>query len=306
MKQFKSLLEFARTFNTEDKCKAFLALKRWNGSPVCVHCGNDRVYVTNRGYKCAAKECNKKFTVTVGTIYHGSKIPLTKWFLAEYLMINHKKGISSHQLGRDLAVTQKTAWFMLHRIREQMRTKAGKQLTGVISADETYIGGAAKNKHEWQRKELIKKGTGGANKTTVVGLMQKDGEVKTFVVNNPNRVEVYPLLLANVEKNSTLVTDGHAAYSGLGFTYNYVTVNHAKGEFSLDGYSTNNLEGFWGQLKRGINGIYHQVSPKHLHRYCDEYAFRYNTRKMKDYQRVELSIGMADNCRLPYKQLIAS
>lgn len=299
--EFKNLLEFVRYFDSEQKCKAYLALKRWGGKPVCPHCGNDRVYTTNVGYKCASNTCYKKFSVTKGTIYEASNVPLTKWFLAEYLIINHKKGISSYQLSRDIQVTQKTAWFMLHRIREQMTSKSVVQFKGVVMADETYIGGAAKNKHEWQRKELIKKGTGGANKSAVLGFLS-EGQVKTFVIKNPNRETVHPLLLTYVYSQSTLVTDGHGAYTGLEHVYKGVTVNHGKGEYVNGGYSVNALEGFWSHLKRGIDGIYHQVSPKHLHRYCNEFAHRWNTRALKDYQRVDIAIGI--DCRLTYKQLV--
>ncbi len=304
MKNFSSLLEVMREFDTVEKCKAHLALVRWNGSPACVHCGATRIYTTNRGYKCA--ECLKKFTVTVGTIYEGSKIPLTKWFLAEYIITAHKKGISSHQLGRDLGITQKSAWFLGHRIREQIRVKQRGFITGTVEVDETFIGGKAKNKHEWQRKKLIENGTGYVNKTPVFGILERGGDVRTFKVDKADGLTLKPIILANLAPGAELITDGFGGYKDLNKFYYHTIVNHAKGVWVEGGKHTNTLEGFWGLLKRGIDGIYHQVSPKHLHRYCDEFAYRYNTRKVKDGDRFNLSMNMVEGCRLTYKQLIAS
>src|ERR1700759_1430517 len=166
--QFKNLIQVLDYFKNEDTCITYLANSRWGETPCCPHCGNTKAYVTNRGYKCAAKECHKKFTVTTGTIFENTKISLRLWFATIYLATAHKKGISSHQLSRDLNITQKTAWFLLHRVREKIQNTAPEMLTATVGVDETYIGGKHRNKHSRERKLLNEKGTGAINKTPVV------------------------------------------------------------------------------------------------------------------------------------------
>jgi transposase-like protein len=303
--QFNSLLQVLDYFKEEKTCISYLAQSRWADAPSCPHCGNVGAYITNRGYKCKAKECGKKFTVTTGTIFENTKISLRTWFAAMYLCTAHKKGISSLQLSRDLNITQKTAWFVLHRIREMLNANQTEKLTGTVEVDETYVGGKTRNKHAKKRELDNAKGTGSVNKTPVVAMLQRDGRIVTVVSPIANGDTIKPFIYANVEKGATVYTDGFGAYKGLDKHYTHEVVRHDAGEYVREnGIHTNSIEGFWSQLKRGIIGIYHNVSPKHLHRYCHEFGYRYNTRKVTDVTRFEDAIKNV-NVRLTYAKLIA-
>lgn len=304
--QFKSLKQVIHYFKDEATCKAYLAKQRWGDTPSCPHCGNVGAYVTNRGFKCKAKECAKKFSVTSGTIFENTKIPLSDWFAAIYLATAHKKGISSLQLSRDLNITQKSAWFILHRVREMLTENAPEMLTGTVEVDETYIGGKHRNKHTKARKLLNEKGTGAINKTPVVAMLQRDGSIVTIVTLLANGEAIKPFIYKHVAPGTTVITDGFGAYKGLDKTYTHEVVMHSENEYVREGnIHTNTLEGFWSQLKRGIIGTFHQVSPKHLHRYCHEFGYKYNTRKALDTVRFEHAIKNVNGKRLTYKKLIA-
>jgi transposase-like protein len=299
--QFNSLLQVLDFFKDEETCKNYLADKRWNGgAPVCPHCGHTHAYTTTRGYKCANKECYKKFTVISGTIFENTKIGLRTWFAAMYLCTAHKKGISSLQLSRDLNITQKTAWFVLHRIREMLTDNAPELLEGTVEVDETYVGGKNKNRHANKKTK-----EGEKDKTPVVGVLEREGNVSTYVVEETTGEVLQGIMRAKVSTSATLITDAYKSYAGLARDYNHTTVKHSEGQYVVDRvFHTNNIENFWSLLKRGIIGIYHNVSPKHLHRYCNEFGFRYNSRKIKDTTRFELSVGRADGKRLRYTDLI--
>lgn len=304
MKQFKTLPQLFDYFQDEKTCLEYLEQQRWAGNVKCPFCNTEKPYKTNRGYKCRNKECYKKFTGKVGTIYENSKIPLRTWFGAIYLCTAHKKGISSCQLAKDLGITQKTAWFVLHRIREMLKEKAPQMLKNAVQVDECYVGGLDGNKHASKRLK-DENGKRIDAKTPVFGIIETGGKVVVKVTDFVSKKKAKELINAHVEKGATMVTDGCAmyAYLGKGDVFHHVTVDHRNGEYVSGGFHTNGIENFWSQLKRGIIGIYHQVSPEHLQRYCDEFAARYNTRKIKDHERFE-QVVQASEGRLKYNALI--
>ena len=304
MKIFKNIFDFQKHFSSEEKCREYLEEQRWNGTPACPFCGSINVcrFANGKIFKCREKECRSKFSVTVGTIYENTKIPLTKWFLATYILAVHSKGISSLQLATWLGVTQKTAWHLNHRIRHMLSDNAPELLDGIVEVDETYIGGKETNKHQSKRK--VKAGVGG--KTMVLGAVQREGKVKTKVIPQTNIENVTDAINEFIAPDSTMVTDEHHAYNRVHLTYNHKKVNHRDKEYvRIEDIlvHTNSIEVFWGLLKRQLYGIHHFVSPKHLQRYCNESAFRYNHKKSFQDERFANALS---NCNgsLKYKILI--
>lgn len=300
MNDFKNLTQLLDFFKDEQTCKDYLEQKRWGGHVTCPFCDCQKVYKTNRGFKCADKFCGKKFSVTVGTVYENSKISLRTWFAAVYLGTAHKKGISSCQLARDLGITQKTAWFVLHRIREMLREKAPVMLRNVVEIDETFIGGKYKWKHADKKKEGAQ---GSIDKAMVFGALQRHGKVKAVVVDDRTNATLLSTMVSTVEKDSIMVSDEWYHSTLLSPYYKHVVIQHKIEEYVRGAFHTNTIEGFWAILKRGIYGIYHSVSAKHLQRYCDEFASRYNSRKITDDERFVLSIKNSEG-RLKYNDLI--
>lgn len=306
---FDSFAQMIDALPDDNACRQYLELQRWGTIPTCIYCGtvDEKHYrLTTKGefkgmYKC--RSCKKRFTVTLGTMFEGSPIPLKKWFIAAYMFSAHKKGISSHQLARDLGVTQKTAWFMLHRLRQAFTDVEPKMLDGVVSMDETFVGGKEKNKPLHKRKEGSQ---GGANKAIVAGAMQIGGIVVTKVIVDRSSETMIALVKKMVKKGSILVTDEHRAYYKVRKDYFHIVVNHSEGQYVKGAFSTNNIEGFWSLLKRGIIGIYHQVTPKHLQRYCEEFGFRYNSRRITDKQRFDVTLKRTEGFKLQYSTLIAT
>lgn len=304
MNKFKSLIDLFDYFKDEQTCEIYLGTKRWGNTVTCPHCGSAKpAYVTNRGYKCSDKDCYKKFTVRTKTIYENSKIGLRIWFGALYLITAHKKGISSLQLARDLNVSQKTAWFMLHRIREMLTDREPSLMQGTVEVDETYVGGKNKNRHAHKKIECTQ-GRSAKDKTPVVGMVERNGKVKTFVVENTDANTLHSIVKSNINLNVTLITDAYRSYNGLGTNYNHITVKHTKNNYKTEGDKhTNNIEGFWSLFKRGLIGTYHYMSPQHLQRYMDETSYRYNTRKLEDSYRFEEAILKSDTPRIKYRLL---
>ena len=302
MKTFQSILAFQKEFDTDQKCREYLELQLWNGQPVCPYCQSNKAYKLAKGvrYVCSNRECKKTFSVTVGTVFENTKIPLTKWFLAMYILSVHSKGISSLQLATWLDVTQRTAWFLNHRIRVMLTDKSFTQLTGTVEVDETYIGGVEGNKHANKRSE--KKGLTG--KTMVLGAVQRGGNVKLKVIPKTNIDNINQALSEFVQPNSTMVTDEHHAYNKVHLTYNHEKVHHKAKEYVRGNVHTNNIEGYWNILKKQIDGIHHSVSPKHLQRYCNESAYRYNNRTLAQDERFSYALNNC-NGRLKYADLIA-
>ena len=301
---FTSIVQVLDFFKDDAVCNQYLAFQRWNGKPVCPKCGHsEKIYNIENGarYKCGL--CLRKFSVKVGTIFEKSPIELRIWFAAIYLCTAHKKGISSCQLARDLNITQKTAWFMLHRIREMLRTKAPQTLEGTTECDETYVGGKNANRHA-DKKVKGSQGRSAKDKTPVFGVLERGGDVVLNVVPNTKAETLQPIIKELVKEGSIVITDEWTGYSGVSKDFTHETVNHNMKEYVRENFHTNSIEGFWSLFKRGIYGIYHHASRKHLMRYCDEFSYRYNSRKATDGNRFDSSM-LVTTGRLTYKKLIA-
>ena len=307
---FNSLMEVMEYFTDEKKCLDYLMAQRFDGAIVCPHCASTKIYCFSDGmrYKCGS--CRQQFTAKVGTIFEGSKIPMKKWFVAIYLVTSHKKGISSHQLAKDIKVTQKTGWFMLHRIRFALgqgsfEVNMGGNDGGIVEVDEVFIGGLEKNKHASKKSSKLY-GNKHAAKTMIVGLLERGGEVRTRVTPIVDHGTLQGIIHLNVKPGSKIVTDAHKGYVGLRDTFDHISIKHTEGKYVTKGeIHTNSIEGYWSLFQRSIIGIYHSVSPKHLQAYCDESAYRYNTRKSNEGNRVQNTISKTNGKRLTYNALIS-
>jgi transposase-like protein len=307
MEMPKTLQDAIVFFSDDLICVEFVAMLRWNGEPVCIHCGSESVgfLKTRKIFKCKNKECRKQFSVKVGTIFEDSPISLGQWLTAIWLIANAKNGISSYELHRAIGITQKSAWFVLHRIRIAMQAGSFEKLSGEVEADETYVGGLVKNMHASKRKSLIKKGhtvNTFDHKTAVFGMVQRGGEVRAKVVERTRREDLLPLISENIEFGSNLYTDQATVYKQLREQYLHETVNHAV-EYVRDHIHTNGIENFWSLLKRTIKGTYVSVAPEHLQKYVEEQSFRYNERKGKDQDRFIGVLKSVSGKRLTYNQL---
>lgn len=303
----KNLKELLNKFNDEAKCRDFLIQQRWNGKPTCPKCGFMKVYVIENGkrFKCANNQCYNKFSVTVGTVFEASNVPLTTWLPAMYIIASHKKGISSVQLGKDLGVTQKTAWFMLHRIRESLKDKNSPLLQSIVEIDETYM--SRKYASDYQaippeqadKIETIHKKR---NMGAVIGMKQREGDIIVKAVAVAKAEDIGNAVKENVAPDALLMTDEASKYKKVLSAYKRESVNHSQFEWVRGDVHTNGVENFWSVMKRGIYGIYHQISYKHLQRYCDEFSYRYNSRNLHDGFRFTISLQNLEG-RLSYKQL---
>jgi transposase-like protein len=303
----KTLLQAVRYFSDPDVAHDFVAALRFpDGVITCPKCGGTRHshLVARRVWKCLG--CKRQFSVKVGTIFEDSPISLQKWLPAMWMLVNSKNGISSYELSRALGVTQKSAWFMLHRIRLAMQAKSFDKSGGPVEVDETFIGGKARNMHKLKRERVIK-GTGGMNKSAVVGLLERKSEkghstVRTSVVKSTKKPVLHAKVLEHVLPGATVYTDDLASYDGLEAHYVHQVINHA--EKYVDGQiHTNGLENFWSLLKRALKGTYISVEPFHLFRYLDEQCYRFNERKLDDQARFVLAAASIFGRRLTYKAL---
>lgn len=331
LNSFNSLIEVIEYFKEEQIAIEYLTEKRWGGNINCPHCSATKVYSfsDNKRFKCAS--CRQQFTSKVGTIFEDSKIQLRKWFVAVYLITSHKKGISSHQLAKDLKVTQKTGWFMLHRIRFALGNGSFEMPIGgegeTIAVDETFAGGKNKNRQA-DKKVENSQGRSFKDKTPVIDIIQNattetierqhkviaDHIVKEKVVLRPAIVKcvvaadtssdsLQPAIEAIVKHGSIVVSDEWLGYNKVGINYDHRIVDHKAKEYvNANGDTTNAIEGFWMLFKRSYIGIYHYMSRKHLQKYADEMAFRYNTRHISEGGRVNFMMGKIQG-RLTYKAL---
>ena len=272
-KGFSNLLEVTSYFADQDVCKAYLEELRWDGKITCPHCANNKIYTFSKRfvYKCA--KCRKPFSVTKGTIFENSPIPLQKWFASVYLLTSHKKGISSLQLSKDIGITQKSAWFVLQRIRFAIRTKSfNAPLTNTVEIDETFVGGKNKNRHASKKVENSQ-GRSLKDKVAVLGIIGRHGELRAGRVQSSSAQDITPIILNNFSQEAKIVTDEWNGYKPFKQYYDHSIVNHGRGEYVTGNFHTNTIEGFWSLLKLGIIGIYHQVSNKHIDRYVTEFAY---------------------------------
>ncbi len=296
MTEAVNLIEFQQQFGTEQKCIDFLSKSRWGNSPVCPHCKTDGAYKFKSGRLFKCRKCRQQFTVRIGTIFEDSRLPLQKWFLAIYLLTSMKRGVPSTQIAKYLGITQKSAWFMLQRIRWAVTQESfNAPLKNIVEADETYVGG----------KRRGTRGRGAKGKTAVFGVIQRQGEVRCQPVENVKSKTIVPLIRKNIDITATVMTDEFLSYRPLtrnGFEHK--TVKHGQRQYVNGDAHTNTIENFWSHFKRGINGIYLHVSKKHLDKYCKEYSFRFNSRELDDYERFDLWFGRCSG-RLTYGSLIS-
>lgn len=292
-------------FSKPENCNAFMTAARWeDGKPRCPQCGSDNVIYLEKArlFKCRTAHPKQKFSLKVGTIFEDSPLGLDKWLAAIWLIANAKNGISSYEIHRALGVTQKSAWFMLHRIRLAMQNGTLDKLSGHVEVDETYIGGKARNMHRADRARKIH-GTGGMGKVAVMGLLERHGEVRTVVIKNTKRKTLEPQVKAHCETGSFVYTDGLKSYSNLANEFIHGVIDHAE-KYVEGNIHVNGIESFWSLLKRTIGGTYISVEPFHLFRYLDEQAFRFNRRKANDSERFFEVLTMVVGKRVQYKELI--
>jgi transposase-like protein len=299
-------LEAIRYFADPAKCEAYMIAKRWPHGVRCPRCNNDSLsyYATARLWRCAP--CKKRFSVKVGTIFEASPLPLQKWLPCVWLIVNAKNGVSSCEIGRALGVTQKTAWFMLHRVREALKSGSFEKMKGTVEADESYLGGDGVNMHKDVKKRKLN-GRGTTGKAVVMGLLQRGEEgtskVRLKHIKTPNKGTVHGHVRLNVEPGSNLHTDSMLSYKGLDWDYVHRAVDHAV-EYVNGNVHTNSLENFWSLLKRTIKGTYVHVNAAQLEAYLDEQAWRFNERKADDGERFATVSGSLVGRRLTYKRLI--
>ncbi|MBV9454993.1 MAG: IS1595 family transposase [Rubrobacter sp.] len=301
--QPQTLVDAIRYFSDLDVATAYVAKLRWPDGPVCPACGlvdkNHYYLKTRRLWKCRA--CKKQFSVKVGTIFEDSAIGLDKWLAAIWMLGNCRNGVSSYELHRTIGITQKSAWFVLHRIRAAMHSGTFERLSGEVEVDETFIGGKARNMHKSKREEKIK-GSGASGKVAVMGLLERHGEVRTKVIPDIKRRTLQVEVRKNVEPGSEIYTDALKSYEGLDPEYVHQVVDHAE-QYAAGKIHTNTLENFWSLLKRCFHGTYVSAEPFHLFRYLDEEAFRFNNRKDSDAGRFSKIAKSVAGRRLTYAEL---
>jgi len=295
MSNFKTLAEFIGQFNSEQACRQYFEAVRFKDGDYCPHCKHDRIFRFSDGKRYRCEKCLRDFTIKTGTLFGESRVPLQKWFIAIYLLTTTKKGISSIELAQQVGVTQKTAWFMDHRIRESLKQGKGI-LVGIVEVDETYLGGKHKRKDGFSKKQAI------------FGMTERGGKIKAYHVPHRGTEVLLPTIKKHISPKAMLMSDEARVYTKLpkvGY-YNHGMVKHGKRHWVRGSIHTNSIESFWALFKRNYHGIYHTMSKKHLQRYIDEVSFRFNHREL-DMQGVfeEVTKRMAKRGKMPYKALTA-
>jgi transposase-like protein len=298
---------YAPQFSDAEKAREYLERTRWANGVECPHCATigDHYQITGKTtsnkparkgvWKC--KKCRKQFSVTVGTIFEGSHIPLNKWLAAIFVLCSSKKGMSAHQLHRMLGITYKSSWFMMHRIRHAMSDLVSGKLQGIVEADETYVGG----------KSTGRRGRGAKKKIPVFALVERNGNVISQPVERVTGVNLKKIIKENVEQSATMMTDDYSSYKGLKKNFaDHQVIRHSMKEYSKGNTHTNTIEGYFSILKRGIIGVYHHVGKNHLHRYLNEFDFRYNNRKSKDAVNTITAILATKGKRLMYQESVSA
>ncbi len=308
-KEPKTLIEAIRYFADPDVALNTMVSLRWPNGVCCPTCGRTdvRFIKTRRIWECKEVHPKRQFSAKIGTVFEDSALGLDKWFAAIWMVANCKNGISSYEMARDLGITQKSAWFMDHRVRLAMKAGSIMKMDGEVEADESFIGGLAKNMHERKRKHI---GTGGAGKTAVLGILRRKNKksgskVRAKVIPNIRAETLQPEIRSSVAPGSRLYTDAWVSYRGLGENYQHEVIDHAV-EYVRDAVHTNGIENFWSLLKRTVKGTYVSVEPFHLGRYLDEQAFRFNEREDSDLGRFKSVLSSVSGRRLTYKELIGN
>jgi transposase-like protein len=305
----KTLLEAVRYFSEYKVAHDFFVAIRFPHGVACprMGCGSAAVAFMPKHWRWYCNECKRQFSAKVGTVFEDSPIPLTKWLPAIWLIASNRNGISSYEIARGLGVTQKTAWFMMHRIRAMMEDDATDKLTGTVEADEAYIGGSFESMNRRRRRAVNRAGhTPYSAKQAVVGMVERKGRVRAFSVRNVQAKTLLPKLLASIDQDATLYTDTATLYTHINeYFLHHATVDHGLKEYVRGEVHTNNIEAFWAVLKRTIGGTYTHVNPRHLDRYLAEQVYRFNERENEDGPRFAKATKGADGKRLTYKELIA-
>lgn len=301
--KFKSIFDLMEVFPDEDSCVEYLESILWEDGVVSPFDRTSKIYKCANGrYKC--KNTGKYFTVKTNTIFEGSKLGLQTWFIAIFLYLTQKRGISSYQLAETLGITQKSAWFVLHRLRYATQHESFiREFSGIIECDETFVGGKNKNRH-WDKKVENSQGRSFKDKVPVFGMLERETkQVKAMVVADTKTQTIQPLIYLHTEKGSHIMTDEWLAYQGLGKDFTHSFTDHRRKQYTLGEVSSNGIECFWSHLKRSIIGVYYKTSKKHLPLYLNELSFRYNTKHQRVDDKFIYFLSNVENKRLLWKQL---